>query len=268
MASPDLDCSDTALPAVPYPKSVPETNPYANLGVIGIGMTGLVLKLDEKWAVKVAKVYSLDQYTGTARSNTEYINEINKEALKNERNIYERLGSHKGIIPCFKASDHGIELEFADQGDLESYIETAPEPPESLKTRWILSITEALTHVHSRRVFVDEIALRNILVCDGQVKLADFGQSILLPLTADVDTICENDLTAKCIFKYDGGRSLASEAPMSFNAVKPSDIPAMTTGSMRIKSTWSGRFAGVHLSGPRYDRIENIFHCSRQLSGR
>ena len=44
---------------------------------------------------------------------------------------------------------------------------------------------------------MDEIALRNILITDDQLKLADFGQSVLLPLDADVDTICEEELTAK-----------------------------------------------------------------------
>lgn len=45
---------------------------------------------------------------------------------------------------------------------------------------------------------MDEIALRNFLIDEGeQLKLADFGQSILLLLTVDMDTISENDLTAK-----------------------------------------------------------------------
>lgn len=61
----------------------------------------------------------------------------------------------------------------------------------------ILSLTNTFSYVHSRRVFVDEIALRNFLVIEEQLKLADFGQSILLPLTADVDTVCDNDLTAQ-----------------------------------------------------------------------
>jgi hypothetical protein len=82
--------------------------------------------------------------------------------LRNGRNVYERLGSHnKRIIPCFKASDYGIGLEFSNQGDLEGYIETAPEPSESLTIQWILSIAGTLRHVRSRRVFVDEVALRN-----------------------------------------------------------------------------------------------------------
>jgi hypothetical protein len=44
---------------------------------------------------------------------------------------------------------------------------------------------------------VADIALFNFLVTDNQLKLTDFGQSILFPLTADVNTICDNDLTAQ-----------------------------------------------------------------------
>jgi hypothetical protein len=44
---------------------------------------------------------------------------------------------------------------------------------------------------------VDDIALRNILVLDGQLKVADFGQSILLPLVADIKSMTENDMNIK-----------------------------------------------------------------------
>jgi serine/threonine protein kinase len=75
-------------------------------------------------------------------------------------------------------------------------MEANPEPPDYVKMDWILSLIDALSYAHSRRAFLDEIALRNILVVEGQLKLADFVQSILLPAAADVNTICENDLTA------------------------------------------------------------------------
>lgn len=56
----------------------------------------------------------------------------------------------------------------------------------------------ALSHIHQRRVFVDEIALRNILIAEGRgLQFSDFGQSVLLPLDTDMDTVCENDLSAK-----------------------------------------------------------------------
>ncbi|KAI9733256.1 MAG: hypothetical protein M1834_003340 [Cirrosporium novae-zelandiae] len=180
-----------SLPVTP-PESCPnedQDKPYIGRGVVGLGMTGLILYLDEDRVVKVAHTYDSPE--------DEYLNDCNRGSLKREREIYKRLGNHKRIITCFKISEYGIELAYAKQGDLHSYIETNTEPHESFKTEWILSLTDALSYVHSRKVFVDEIALRNILVTNDQLKLCDFGQSYLLPLTADVDTICENHLTAK-----------------------------------------------------------------------
>ena len=166
--------------------------------MIGIGMTGLILQLDERRVVKVAKTYSLDVYVGTPSfDDMEYINDINRKTLENETNIYQRLGHYEGIIPCLQTSNYGIELAFAEQGNLEDYIKAKPEPPECLKIEWILSIIDTLSYVHSQRVLVDDIALRNVLVADGQLKLADFGQSILLPISTDMDTVCDNDLTTR-----------------------------------------------------------------------
>lgn len=179
------------------PNGIEDANPYTSLGMVGLGLTGLILYLSEGRVVKVPKTFVVDDFPGQDSAYVEYINDANRENLKNERSIYERLGNHKGIITCLKASDFGIELAFAEQGDLETYIKNNVEPHASLKTEWILSLIDTLSFIHSRRVFVDEIALRNILVTNGQLKFSDFGQSYLLPLTADVDTICENDLTAK-----------------------------------------------------------------------
>ncbi|TKA70972.1 hypothetical protein B0A49_07294 [Cryomyces minteri] len=190
-----------ALPVVAPPRSHlgkdRDANTLLGRAVVGLGLTGLILYLDEDRVVKVAKTYTLDDFPGHDSGYVEYINDANRESLRRERWIYERLGDHEGIITCFKASDYGIELAFAKQGDLERYIKSNAEPHKPIKTRWILSLTDALSYIHSCRVFVDEIALRNVLVIDGQLKLSDFGQSYLLALAADVDTICENDLTAK-----------------------------------------------------------------------
>lgn len=164
----------------------------------GYGMTGYILQLDEDRVVKVAKTYALDVYVGTSSfENMEYINEINRTTLENEIDIYQRLGHHKGIICCLQTSNYGIELAFAKQGNLEDYIRAQPEPPESLKIDWILSVINTLSYIHSQRVLVDDIALRNLLVADGHLKLADFGQSSLLPLSTDMDTVCDNDLTPR-----------------------------------------------------------------------
>ncbi|OAL28653.1 hypothetical protein AYO20_09377 [Fonsecaea nubica] len=147
------------------------------------GMTGYVRRLDEDRVVKVAKTYSLDHHVGTpAFDDTECINEVNRKTLENEVAIYRRL------------------VAFAKQGDLEDYIKSAPEPPGPLKVDWILSIIDAFSYIHSRRVLVDDIALRNILVSDGQLKLADLGQSILLLMSTSMDTVCHREpfLSDRC----------------------------------------------------------------------
>ncbi|PYI28479.1 hypothetical protein BP00DRAFT_260113 [Aspergillus indologenus CBS 114.80] len=169
-------------------------DPYLGLPVIGNGMTGIVLKLGEDRAVKKAKQYQPGYLQ--AREDVEYMNDINRQTLENEIQVFKRLGSYEGIIPYFQTSQYGIELALA-QGNLECYLETYPERENSLKISWMSSLIKTLAHVHSHRVFVDDIALRNILILDGKLKLADFGQSILLPLDIDIASANKNDLNVR-----------------------------------------------------------------------
>ncbi|OAG35637.1 hypothetical protein AYO21_10177 [Fonsecaea monophora] len=127
------------------------------------GVTGYIHRLDEDRVAKVAKTSSLDYHVGTPVSDdTEYINEVNRKTLENEVAIYRRLGHSAG----------------------------------ALEAGWIPFVIDTLSYIHSRRVLVGDIALRNILVSDGQLKLANFGQSILITMSTDMDTVCGNDLTA------------------------------------------------------------------------
>lgn len=171
----------------------PSNNPYAGFPIIGIGMTGIVLDMGDGRVVKTPKQYPPESYKNAG--NAEYMNEIKQQTLQNEIKVFERLGHHKGIIHCFKVSEQGIELAAAES-DLETYLETHPKPENSLKMSWMLGLIDAFSYTHSRKVFVDDIALRNILVLGGELKLADFGQSILLPLDIDINSASEN-LTAK-----------------------------------------------------------------------
>ncbi|KAE8356533.1 hypothetical protein BDV28DRAFT_126807 [Aspergillus coremiiformis] len=169
-------------------------DPYLGLPVIATGMTGIVFQMGEDRVVKKAKQYQPGRLED--RDDMEYVNEINQQILENEIQIFERLGSYKGVISCFRTSQYGIELALA-QGNLESYLETYPEREDSLKITWMSSLIETFSYVHSRKVFVDDIALRNILILDEQLKLADFGQSILLPLDIDITSANENDLNVQ-----------------------------------------------------------------------
>ncbi|KAB8259974.1 kinase-like domain-containing protein [Aspergillus pseudonomiae] len=180
--------AESSLSVAPSPLS---HDPYLGLTIIGNGMTGIIVQLGEDRAVKKAKQYQPGDFPN--REDVEYINDINQQTLENESRVFERLGNYQGIIPHFRTSKYGIELALA-QGDLESYLETYSERENALKTTWMCCLIDTFSHVHSRRVFVDDIALRNILVLDEQLKLADFGQSILLPLDVDITAANENDL--------------------------------------------------------------------------
>lgn len=190
----DIEPSNTAEECHSTQISPLSHDPYLDLPVIGIGMTGLVLEMGEDRVVKIPKHYEPEHYHD--REETEYVNEINQQTLRNEIQVFERLGNYKGIIPCFKTSQYGIEQARA-QGDLESYLETSPEPEDLLKVDWMLSLLETFSHVHSRKVFVDDIALRNILILNGQLQLADFGQSVLLPLDIDIASANDNGLNVQ-----------------------------------------------------------------------
>lgn len=168
--------------------------PYRGCPIIGTGMTGFVLEIGEDRVVKIPKRYEPEQYHN--REDMEYVNEMNQQILQNEIQVFERLGNFEGIIPCFKTSQYGIELARA-QGDLESHLQNSPEPDDLLKVSWILSLLETFSNVHSRKVFVDDIALRNILILDGQLQLADFGQSVLLPLDIDITSANDNGLNVQ-----------------------------------------------------------------------
>ncbi|PGH09030.1 hypothetical protein AJ79_05759 [Helicocarpus griseus UAMH5409] len=101
--------------------------------------------------------------------------------------IYQRLGTHNGIIHCFKVHDRSTELALAKQGNLEQYILTHPAAPSVERRRlWIQELAEAFGHVHERRVVPQDVALRNILVHNDSLKLCDFGDSVLLPLESDM----------------------------------------------------------------------------------
>ncbi|KAI9372421.1 hypothetical protein BJX61DRAFT_533979 [Aspergillus egyptiacus] len=72
-----------------------------------------------------------------------------------------------------------------------------PEREDSLTVEWILNLIKTFSYIHSCKVSVDDITLCNVLVMDEQLKLADLGQSILLPLDSDIASANANDLNVR-----------------------------------------------------------------------
>jgi serine/threonine protein kinase len=90
-----------------------------------------------------------------------------------------------------------IELAFANQGDLSTYMQTKPPPPHEVRAKWIKLLVDTFSYVHARRIVVRDITLRNILVLDNSLKLSDFGETFLLSLETDMGRFCINGTTPK-----------------------------------------------------------------------
>ncbi|PGG97286.1 serine/threonine protein kinase [Helicocarpus griseus UAMH5409] len=177
--------------AAPALRTAPTTWGPNTLELVGLGMSSLVFKLGDDRVLKRPKTYPEE-----GNPNTAYTNETNIDALKNEANVYRRLGYHEGILQCYHITDYSIELAFANQGDLMKYMERNAKPAEKVRVDWIRRLADVFTYAHSRRVVVDDIHTANILIHNNCPKLSDFNQSFLLPLETDMEHFSANDTNA------------------------------------------------------------------------
>ena len=154
--------------------------------VLGLGKTGLVLRHGEN-ALKIARVEETTELPEDERDMYEVLNDMNIDVLRNEVEIYKRLGSHPGLLQVFRLTEDSIEMAVASRGSLATYIKTQDQPSGALKASWIKSVISALAYVHERSISVDDVALRNFMIDDQlTIKLIDFGLSTLQPLGANM----------------------------------------------------------------------------------
>jgi serine/threonine protein kinase len=110
--------------------------------------------------------------------------------LSREKAIYERLHGTPGIANYLGGTKDGILLEYYPTEDLAARMEkkgedgeTLPPPSWSQRERWILQILDICTACHAKKVFVRDIALRNLLLAnDNTIRAIDFGQSEMYSL--------------------------------------------------------------------------------------
>jgi hypothetical protein len=167
--------------------------------LVGNGSFGLVWQISKDRVAKVPKSYREDDPEDDPETSRAiaHSNWVNRAEIQNEKEVFERLGSYDGIIQCFKATNEMIELAFANQGDLSTYMQTKPPPPHEVRTKWIQLLVDTFSYVHARKIVVRDIALRNILVHDNSLKLSDFGETFLLSLETDMERFCINGTTPK-----------------------------------------------------------------------
>jgi serine/threonine protein kinase len=212
-----------------------------------------VVRIAEDRVLKVPKIYP--------ENNPElaYSNYINRTELQNEGAVYKRLGTHDGIIRCFEVLDESIELAFANQGDLDKYIRTNPPPSPEMRAQWIRPLVEAISYVHSCRVVLQDIALRNILIHNYSPKLCDFGDSSLLPLDTNMQHFCESGTTPQIEILYVGCvlYSIAAWKKFKYDYFEnerfpePEELP-VTDGVLFervIRNCWAGQYTSMEAVG-------------------
>lgn len=166
-------------------------------GCIAIGFSGEICRIDDSHVVKHPKYFP---------SHPTY-NEQYRDLITLERNIYERLGDHKGIITYLGTADvktGAIRLAYAKQGDLSTYIRNHDMPSQSFRDGWVQLLMETFYHIYCRKVLHQDIKLNNILVDDDGLKVIDFANGALFPLDADMEVTCANDPLSRVDLLYLG----------------------------------------------------------------
>lgn len=135
------------------------------------------------------RVLKVPVFTGENTEESTYLNDICINVTQNEGQILRRSREHHGIIKCFDIRDGMIELAYAHGTNLRRFIEQTPMPSEETRRGFLVSLVDTLEYVHARRVLVRDIELRNILIQDGELKLAEFGTSYMLPEDTEMESI-------------------------------------------------------------------------------
>ena len=160
--------------------------------IIGIGGTNIVIQRGE-YAIKIPRLsritemngipVSIDESQTPEEGGYDYRADLIK-ALKNEKAIYQRIGPHAGVTPCYNLSSTQPSVQMPRmREDLQHYLaETRPDRKQQLA--WLVQLAETLAYIHSRRVIVADVCASNIVLDDDRltVKFIDFSESTLMDL--------------------------------------------------------------------------------------
>ena len=150
--------------------------PYRIEKVIGNGGMGLVYKGRHESLDRCAALKALlpsDALDAAARQRL--VHEARAHALL----AHENIVSVYDFIP-----DDGelfIAMEYVDGETLTALLERSPSRrlPADAALRLILQVLAALAHVHAGKITHRDVKPSNVLVCNGNVKLTDFGIALV-----------------------------------------------------------------------------------------
>ena len=109
------------------------------------------------------------------------------------RNIYERLGDHKGIIAYLGIADVKTGAIRLAYGDLLTYIRNHDMPSQSFRDRWVQLLVKTFYHTYCCKVLHQDIRLNNILADNDCLKVIDFANGVLFPPDTDMEAASAND---------------------------------------------------------------------------
>lgn len=170
----------------PYYLLRPDGTPLSD-PVIGKGSSGVVVQRDGT-AVKLPLRYCILEGGETEREALEHSSYKSQESIKQEKNVFERLGQCDGVVECLDISGPGIQMKLMENGNLPNYLRRNT-PTTSLLLSWAREMLRGLILIHERRVIVADITSRNFLLTgDLSVKFTGFSESAILPLDTDMNT--------------------------------------------------------------------------------
>ena len=159
------------------------------LGQGGFGITYLAVQngLERNVAIKEFFMKELcERYESTSRvtlgatGSRETVNRFREKFLKEARNIAKL--NHPNIVRIIDVFEENgtayYVMEYAEGGSLAATIKKSTYLPESVATRYIIQIAEALDYIHQRKMNHLDVKPSNILLNEkNEAVLIDFGLS-------------------------------------------------------------------------------------------
>ncbi len=153
--------------------------------MIGNGMDGFVIRKGCH-VLKIPHLYGSIHPDGKVEPSSE--NEWYVGRLELEKEVYERLRRVPGVAECIECTSNGILLQYYGNGSLREYMAEHEPPPLPRRWDWILQATDIIARCHQRGVLVFDIAPRNFVLTDDlDLRIIDFSNSSLLPLSVDIN---------------------------------------------------------------------------------
>ena len=155
-------------------------NQYRLIEKLGQGAMGVVYKAEDRLSTKPVALKLLHVHTDELQLSSERYFSNATTALINEFRILASL-RHPNIISVF---DYGL---YRDQpyivmellGGGKPFDEAVANLDTPAKIKLIIQVLDALTYLHRRNTIHRDLKPSNIYVVDGQVKLLDFGLSVM-----------------------------------------------------------------------------------------